>query len=108
MDRQQEFAAWIENWIRKELRPAAVAHDKQFVTFGMDSVHAMMLVGDLEEHLSVRLAPTLAWDHPTIEALAAYLATLTPGEAASDGDNLDSLSDEELDRLLAEEMARRN
>jgi acyl carrier protein len=41
----------------------------------------MMLVGDLEEHLSRRLSPTLAWDHPTIDALATHLCAAPPAQA---------------------------
>ena len=41
----------------------------------MDSVHAMMMTGDLEEHLGLRLSPTVTWDHPTIDALSSHLAT---------------------------------
>ena len=34
---------------------------------------AMMLVGDLEDSLGLRLSPTLVWDYPTMEKLAQYV-----------------------------------
>lgn len=73
---QADRAAWIRDWMARELdlRGAAVADDRPFVAYGMDSIHAMMLVGDLEEMLGRRLTPTLTWDHPTVGALAAHLA----------------------------------
>jgi len=79
----------------------------------MDSVHAIMLVGDLEETLGCRLSPTLAWDYPTIAALSEHLAQtvepahrpvqVTQNEALLA--RLDTLSEAELDALLAERLA---
>src|SRR3982751_6090326 len=96
---------WIRGWLARELKlaPEEIAADKTFVRYGMDSVHAMMLVGDLEEHLKRRLPPTLAWTYPTVEALAAHLAEsreTAAAPAAPDGDllsKLDDLSEEEID-----------
>jgi acyl carrier protein len=50
------------------------------VSYGLDSVHSMMLVGDLEDALQNRFPPTLAWDYPTVEAMAEYLGTGTASE----------------------------
>jgi len=79
-----ELVAWIRNWIHDQLglEPAAIGTNRTFISLGVDSIHAMMLVGDLEHHLSRRLPPTLAWDHPTIEALAAHLSA----PPSADGD----------------------
>jgi acyl carrier protein len=101
---------WIRGWLGRELKlaPDAIAADSTFVRYGMDSVHAMMLVGDLEEHLKRRLPPTLAWTYPTVESLAGHLAetqevtATTPASAPGDVlSRLDDLSEEEIDRLLA-------
>jgi acyl carrier protein len=110
------LAGWIKGWLARELKlpPDDIAADKPFVRYGMDSVHAMMLVGDLEEHLKRRLPPTLAWTYPTVEALAGHLAETSDSEAAtapaSAGSDLlsrlDDLSEEEIDRLLAEQQAQ--
>jgi acyl carrier protein len=87
--------------------------DQTFVALGMDSINAMTLVGDLEDHLSRRLSPTLAWDHPTPGTLAAHLEHEGPASEAgeSEGDilnRLDELSEAEVDRLLAERLGRKN
>ena len=110
-----KLVEWIGNWIGRELKlePSQISPDKVFVSYGMDSVHAMMLVGDLEEHLGRRLSPTLAWDHPTPAALAKFLAQGTPEFSlakAADADadilaRLDDLSEEEIDRLLNERLS---
>lgn len=110
----EQLHLWIREWLGRELGvpSAELVADKSFVHYGLDSVHAMMLVGDLEEHLKRRLAPTLAWDHSTIEALAGHLAAtgvaIAPDhtEASDLLARLDDLSEDELDRLLAEQHAR--
>ena len=109
-----QLIEWISAWMRRELKLSSPPSDlhKPFVTFGMDSVHAMMLVGDLEDFLGRRLPPTLAWDHPTVDALAGHLSQgLGPSHdtPAGGGDSellqrLDTLSEEEIDRLLRERM----
>jgi acyl transferase domain-containing protein/acyl-CoA synthetase (AMP-forming)/AMP-acid ligase II/acyl carrier protein len=45
-----------------------------FVSFGLGSVDAVRITGRLEEHLGRSLSPTLAYEYPTIDALARYLA----------------------------------
>ena len=77
-----DLAAWLTSWLMTELRlePDQVASGKSFVNYGMDSIHSMMLVGDLEEYLHCRLSPTLAWDFPSLEALAEHLALAPPDE----------------------------
>jgi acyl carrier protein len=45
-----------------------------FASYGIASVEAVHLVGQLETWLGVTLDPTLLWDHPTIDALAKHLA----------------------------------
>ncbi len=47
---------------------------QSFLSYGMDSVQAMTMVGDLEAKLELRLPPTLAWDFPDIDSLANHLA----------------------------------
>jgi acyl carrier protein len=109
-----QLTAWITDWMTRELKLSAAPADlgKPFVSYGMDSVHAMMLVGDLEDLLGRRLPPTLAWDHPTVGALAAHLAQDSVPRAARPSltndseilNRLDSLSEEEIDRLLRERL----
>lgn len=43
-------------------------------TYGLGSVQAVSLVGDLEEWLDRPLPSTLFWDYPSIEAIANHLA----------------------------------
>lgn len=46
--------------------------------YGMNSVGAMCLCGDLEDELSLYVDPTIVWDHPTLKALHGRLVELRP------------------------------
>ena len=78
---KDEQAAEIERWIVHQLSESLNVPEEQidvrqpFISFGLDSAQAVGLAGDLEEWLGRSLPPTLIWDYPTIESLAAYLAS---------------------------------
>lgn len=57
--------------------PAAIETDTAFGDFGLDSAFALNLCTDLETEFGLRVDPTIAWDYPTIDDLAGYLATQT-------------------------------
>ncbi|MGI5152400.1 acyl carrier protein [Plantactinospora sp. CA-294935] len=55
-------------------RPAEeIDTDAPLVEIGLDSVYAMTLSGDVEERFDLEVEPTMAWDHPNVNALAGYL-----------------------------------
>ncbi|WKD32125.1 acyl carrier protein [Streptomyces xanthophaeus] len=47
------------------------------IEYGLDSVYAFAFCGDIEDHYGILVEPTLAWDHPTVNAMAAHLVELT-------------------------------
>jgi acyl carrier protein len=57
-----------------KVKPDDIDTTLPFSYYGLDSVAAIGLSGDLEILLGTKLSPTLTWDYPTIELLAAYLA----------------------------------
>ena len=105
------LASWLIDWLVREFKidRESVKPNQAFLSFGMDSVQAMTMVGDLESELSVRLPPTLVWDYPTIGELAAHLAERLgepppiPVEAAAAAREFSSEAAEaELESLLGE------
>ncbi|MEM9768799.1 MAG: AMP-binding protein, partial [Cyanobacteria bacterium P01_D01_bin.71] len=69
---------WLIQWLAQRLQISAADMDthKAFADYGVDSVMAVELAQDLEELLRLQqsLDVTLAWNFPTIAALAAHLA----------------------------------
>ncbi|MEU9387379.1 acyl carrier protein [Streptomyces sp. NPDC048279] len=57
-----------------ECAPADVDASAQLTELGLDSVYALSLCGDVEDHYGLVVEPTMAWDHPTVDAITAYLA----------------------------------
>jgi acyl carrier protein len=54
--------------------------DAPVASYGLDSVYAFALCGDIEDEFKLRIEPTLVWDYATVAALAAKLASELPGE----------------------------
>jgi acyl carrier protein len=57
-----------------KVKPDDIDTTLPFSYYGLDSVAAVGLSGELEILLNIKLSPTLTWDYPTIELLAAHLA----------------------------------
>ncbi|WP_416370484.1 acyl carrier protein [Streptomyces sp. PR69] len=72
-------ARYFRNWLITRLseylqRPAEeIGSRTPFAEYGLDSVAALSLYGDIEEEFGLYLEPTVAWDHPTADALARHL-----------------------------------
>ncbi|HSR52203.1 MAG TPA: acyl carrier protein [Acidobacteriota bacterium] len=52
-----------------------IDRERDLTEFGLSSIEAVMLSGDLEEWLGRELPDTLVWDHPTVKAIARYVAS---------------------------------
>jgi acyl carrier protein len=103
--------------------PAAIDPERGFFEMGMDSLLAMELKSRLEADLECRLPSTLAFNYPTLAALADYLlanaacqpATPEPRPQtqrpepitlAAARPALDDLSEEALATLLRQKLER--
>jgi amino acid adenylation domain-containing protein len=70
----------IQQWLVQELSrrlkiaPEEIGVREPFARFGLDSIGAVGLSGELETWLGRRLDPTLAYDYPSVASLAAHLA----------------------------------
>lgn len=69
------LSAWLSERIATyvQRKPADIRADVPLAEYGLDSVYALTLAGDLEDHLGMSLDPTLMWDHPTIAGLTQAL-----------------------------------
>ena len=73
---ERDFRHWLTNRLSEYLqRPAdEIGAHTPFAEYGLDSVAALSLYGDIEEEFGLFLEPTVAWDHPTADDLAHHLA----------------------------------
>jgi len=46
---------------------------------GVDSVHALSLVGDVEAHFDIDVDPTLIFDYPTLSHIAEFISGAVAG-----------------------------
>ena len=73
-------ATGITDWLitqlgeRLDLPDSKIDIHKDFTEYGLNSIEAVNLSGNLENFLGRRLDPTLLWDYPNIHALTLYLA----------------------------------
>jgi acyl carrier protein len=94
----EDIETWLLGRLRARLGPDAEAIDAHlpFSYYGLDSLDAVALAGELEEWLEVPVTPDIAWDHPTAHGVATFLGApqefvVEPGAA-----------DETLSALLSE------
>jgi acyl-CoA synthetase (AMP-forming)/AMP-acid ligase II/acyl carrier protein len=75
--RADEIAAYLAQWIACHVGvdTASVDRSKPLASFGIDSVLAIELAKELEGLLGAKVDPTVAFDYPSIDALASHLAT---------------------------------
>jgi acyl carrier protein len=48
--------------------------NKTFTGYGLDSIDAITLIGDLEDKFEIELPSTLLWDFENINQMAEYVA----------------------------------
>ncbi len=81
-------ASQIEQWISDRIAELtgepgdADGAEAGFTAAGLSSRDTVTLVGELQDYLGRPLAPTLAWDYPSVRALAQFLAQAAEPEDA--------------------------
>jgi acyl carrier protein len=103
--RRELLADFVRSMVARVLGhpPEAVPTDRGFADLGLDSLGAIELRAQAERALQLPLPATLAFDHPTVDALAAHLAGLL--QPAPEAPGLDGLTRDEIAALLAHELA---
>lgn len=71
-----EIIEFLLDKISKQTRLARTEIDPHvpLASYGVDSVYAISLCADLEDWLGISVEPTIAWDYPTIDKIAGFLA----------------------------------
>jgi acyl carrier protein len=66
---------WLVTQLSSQLSidSATINVTEPLTRYGLDSIDAVTLVGDLEDWLDLELPDTLFWDHPSIAQASAFL-----------------------------------
>lgn len=67
---------WLVNRLAKQLslQPETIDTSETFAAYGLDSIVAVQVSGELEKLVEQRLSPALLFEHPSIDALTNHLA----------------------------------
>lgn len=103
-DRQSmvaEVEGWMTSWltVRAGVEASEVDLEKPFADYGLDSMTAVEMSGEIEDWSGIALTPVIAWNHPTVGRLSEFLVDELMGvdQEAETEDN-----EEELLALLDE------
>lgn len=85
------LAAWLTQRIAEliEVDASTIDPGSPFDTYGLASSDAVFLTGDLSDFVGMPLSATLAWDHPTIDELASFIAAVLRGDAELPVEHID-------------------
>ncbi|WP_165227155.1 non-ribosomal peptide synthetase/type I polyketide synthase [Aquisphaera insulae] len=85
---RREIAGWLAERIARPLglKPREVDTSRPLASFGLGSVEAVGLAGDLGGLLGRSVSPLLIYDHPTIDAIAEFLAEEPGASPAAPGE----------------------
>ncbi len=65
----------MKEWliVRAGVQPSDVERDKQFADYGLDSMTAVEMSGEIEDWSGVELTPMIAVTHPTVSKIALFI-----------------------------------
>ena len=78
-----EIQAGLQEWLSRHLAahlrvPAGtIDPDEPMSAYGLDSLRAVSVLMDVEEHVGFPVDSDVLWDYPTVGALALFLAERT-------------------------------
>jgi acyl carrier protein len=82
-------------------KPESIPLDRSLESLGVDSLMAVELSLSLEQEMGVRLPTSLLMQGPTVKVLAQHIIDEAFGLDGLDEQDIDQLSEEEADALLA-------
>ncbi len=73
---EAEFRTWLIERLATHLNreTSDIDVDAPLADYGLDSLYALAIVADIEDHLGIPVEATIMWDHPSVAALASALA----------------------------------
>ena len=78
---EHQLTTWLTEWVERATGAETVDPTTPLETYGLSSRDAVILSGELENLLGRRIDPTIAYQHPTVAALAQALTATPKGES---------------------------
>jgi acyl carrier protein len=77
MNANRQILRWLTNQLASYLEVSATTINPMvpLAEMGVDSVHAISLVGDVEMHFDIDVDPTMIFDYPTLSRIADFIGT---------------------------------
>lgn len=75
---EAEFRQWLTERLAEHLKrdAADIDPDTPLAEYGLDSLYALAVVAEIEDHLGIDVDATMLWDHPSVAALTTALADM--------------------------------
>ena len=72
---REQLRHWLAHKVAEEsgIDRSVISESEPLSRYGLTSMQAVPITGDLEVLLGRRIAPTLLWENPTIDAAARLL-----------------------------------
>lgn len=55
------------------VKPDEVNPDEEFMSLGLDSMHAIFLIDEIEKEYNVEINPHSFWEFPTVHSFSTHL-----------------------------------
>lgn len=55
--------------------PESIDMNVSFESLRLNSIHAMQMLDELEDHLNITISPIVFWENPTLSAFCKYIVT---------------------------------
>lgn len=94
----EQLSQWLRGKIASRLKLASTQLDvhQPLANYGLDSVSAVRLAGEVSDHLGRNVPATLAYEYPTISLIAEYLCGNSPAESGEENPSQKAVSSEPL------------
>jgi acyl carrier protein len=75
---REAIVKWIHDYLQRalDLKREAIDEDAYFSDYGVDSMFAVVMTGDIREWIKKDISPTALYEHPTVNRLADHVAHL--------------------------------
>lgn len=73
---QADLREWLRTQLAKELElpVESIDPDEPMAAYGLDSVRAITLLADVEDHVGFEIDPNALWEFPTVASFSEMVA----------------------------------